>query len=135
MRILIDTHAFLWFIFADPRLSDAAADVIGEPDNERLLSIASIWEIAIKVNTGKLALPDPLDRFLKDQLKKNRTRLLPISFDHAVNVHSLPYAHYPNGAEHKDPFDRLIVAQALIENLTVISIESVFDQYGVRVRW
>src|SRR5687768_14066443 len=135
MRILLDTHAFLWFIFADRQLSKAAERISGDPGNERLLSIASVRQIVIKNNTGKLVLPSPLDHFINDQLKKNRVRLLPIKFNHAVNVHSLPYACYPNGAEHKDPFDRLIVSQALIEKLPLVSIDVVFGQYGVDVHW
>ncbi len=135
MRILLDTHAFLWFIFADRQLSRTAEVMIGDPDSERLLSIASVWEIAIKVHTGKLILPSPLAGFIRDQLKKNRVRLLPIKFDHAMNVHSLPYARFPNGAEHRDPFDRLIVSQALIEHLPIVSIEAVLSQYGVNVHW
>jgi PIN domain nuclease of toxin-antitoxin system len=135
MRVLIDTHAFLWFIFADSQLSRVAADVIGDPDNEPFLSIASVWEIAIKVRTEKLRLPDPLDRFLREQLRTNRVQLLPIKFAHAVRVHSLAYARLPNGAEHKDPIDRLIASQALIEGVPLVSVEALFAQYGVDVRW
>lgn len=135
MRILLDTHAFLWFIYADPRLSDAAAEVIGDPENERLLSIASIWEISIKIQIGKLALPNPLEGFLFDQIAKNQMQLLPIEMAHAVGVHSMPFARLANGAEHRDPFDRLLVSQALIEDATIISIETVFDNYGVTRVW
>jgi PIN domain nuclease of toxin-antitoxin system len=132
---LLDTHAFLWFIYADPKLSRTAADIIGDPYNERLLSMASIWEISIKVQTGKLALPTPLDQFLRGQLFANRVQILPIEFNHAVGVHTLQYARLANGAEHRDPFDRLIVSQAIIETVPIISIEPVFEQYGVSRSW
>ena len=135
MRVLLDTHTFLWFIFADPQLSVTAVNAIGDPDNERLLSMASIWEIAIKVRLGKLRLPTPLDTFLHEQIVTNQVRLLPIEFAHAVFVHSLPHGHLANGNDHKDPFDRLIVSQAIVEGIALASIDGVLDGYGVNRIW
>jgi len=137
MRILLDTHAFLWFIEADARLSSFAATVIGDPDNERFLSAASVWEIAIKVGNSKLRMksPGPLDVILTHQLAANQVNLLPIEFSHAVNVYRMPFARAPDGSDHKDPFDRLIVSQALVESLTLVSIDTVLDGYGVTRCW
>ncbi len=137
MRLLLDTHAFLWFIEADARLSSLAAAAIGDPDNERFLSVASIWEIAIKVRNGKLQMkgPDPLDVILTQQITATQVNLLPVEFSHAVNVHAMPFARASHGSDHKDPFDRLIVSQALVERLTLVSSDSVFDRYGVTRCW
>lgn len=137
MRILLDTQAFLWFIEADTRLSALAASVIGDPDNERFLSVASVWEIAIKVNLGKLQMKSPgsLDIILSTQLAANQVDLLPIGFAHAVKVHAMSFARTATGREHKDPFDRLIVSQALVEGLTLVSIDAVLDSYGVVRYW
>jgi PIN domain nuclease of toxin-antitoxin system len=135
MRVLLDTHAFLWFIYADPQLSVTATDIIGDPENERLLSVASIWEMSIKVQLGKLNLPSPLDTFLTDQLAKNQVQLLSIEFAHAVFVHSMPPARFANGPDHKDPFDRLIVAQALVDGIPLVSVDAVLDEYGITRVW
>ena len=137
MRLLLDTHAFLWFIEADPQLSTLATNMIGDPDNERLLSAASVWEIAIKVHIGKLEMkvPGPLSTVLAQQMAVNLVRLLPIGYDHAVNVHAMPFAVFANGTEHKDPFDRLVTSQALVENLTLVSMDAVLDGYGVARCW
>jgi PIN domain nuclease of toxin-antitoxin system len=137
MRLLLDTHAFLWFIEDDPQLSTIAVNAIGDPDNERLLSAASVWEIAIKVHRGKLQMkaPGPLDVVLAQQLAANFVRVLPIEYDHAVRVHSMPFVLSASGVEHKDPFDRLIASQALAENLTLVSADAVLDGYGVARCW
>ena len=137
MRLLLDTHAFLWFIEADPRLSTLAETIIGDPNNERLLSIASIWEIAMKVRIGKLQMtsPGPLDIILTEQIAVNDVSLLPIEFSHAVNVHAMPFALASDGTDHKDPFDRLIISQALSEKLTLVSADAVLDGYGVSRCW
>ncbi|MEP6757540.1 MAG: type II toxin-antitoxin system VapC family toxin [Chthonomonadales bacterium] len=137
MRLLLDTHTFLWFIEADPRLSSRAESLIGDPENKRFLSVASIWEIAIKVNIGKLQLKfyGLLDTILAQHLAANQVELIPIEFDHAVHVHDLPFAQSADGTEHKDPFDRLIVSQALAEDLAIVSADSVLDGYGVKRIW
>jgi PIN domain nuclease of toxin-antitoxin system len=137
MRLLLDTHTFLWFIEADPHLSTQAATVIGDPENERLLSAASIWEIAIKVRIGKLGMqvPGPLDTILAQQIAANQVNTLPVEYNHAVAVYAMPFARCSNGTDHKDPFDRLIVSQALTENITLVSADAVLDQYGVTRIW
>ena len=100
-----------------------------------MLSIASIWEISIKVQLGKLNLPSPLDAFLTEQLAKNQVQLLPIEFSHAVFVHSLPLARRANGTDHKDPFDRLIIAQALVDSIPLVSVDAVLDGYSITRVW
>lgn len=137
MRLLLDTHAFLWFIAADSRLSPLAAAMIGDPQIERLLSVASIWEIAIKVHLGKLQMtpPGPLEAVLAQQMAVNQVSPLPIQFTHAVRVYGMPFAQSADGADHKDPFDRLLVAQALVEDLTLVSADAVLDGYGVTRCW
>jgi PIN domain nuclease of toxin-antitoxin system len=128
MRLLLDTHAFLWFIMGSPNLSVNARALIENPANERLLSVASLWEIAIKVSLGKLTLSAPFDELIPAQLKLNGIDLLSIKVDHLSTLTTLPF-------HHRDPFDRLIIAQAMVEKLPVISIDAAFDTYGVTRDW
>lgn len=128
MRLLLDTHTFLWFITADAQLSVAAERAIRAPGNAAFLSVASVWEIAIKVNLGKLPIPLPLDGFIPEQLRLNRTALLPIEMQHAFEVSRMPL-------HHRDPFDRIIIAQAQVENLDLVSADAAFDAYPVRRLW
>jgi len=131
MRVLLDTHAFLWFIGDAPELSPFARGLIADEDTELLLSAASLWEMAIKYSIGKLQLPDksvPFVEQLKEQLSLNRIVILPIEPDHIFIVASLPLRH-------RDPFDRLIAAQSLHEHLPLISIDAVLDSYAVNRLW
>lgn len=128
MRLLLDTHAFLWFITADPQLSSAAETAIREPGSSVFLSIASVWEIAIKVNLGKLPIPLPLDMFIPEQLRLNRVTLLPIEMQHAFEVSRM-------ALHHRDPFDRIIIAQAQVEGLELVSADAMFDPYPIRRLW
>ena len=128
MRLLLDTHAFLWWVADDRRLPRRARAAITNPTNECLVSVASCWEMAIKVSIGKLTLPAPVERFVPDQLATNGFRLLPIELAHAARVAKLP-------RHHGDPFDRLLIAQSLIENLSMVSAESILGKYGVQRLW
>lgn len=128
MRVLLDTHAFLWFITADARLGDHARQVLSTGGNQVLLSVASVWEIAVKVAIGRLPLPLPLDTLIPDQLRLNRIELLPISLEHALGVAHLPL-------HHRDPFDRLLIAQAIREGIPLVSADQAFDAYPVQRRW
>lgn len=128
MRVLLDTHAFLWFITGDARLSGHARQVLSTGGNQVLLSVASVWEIAIKVAIGRLPLTLPLDAFIPDQLLLNRIELLPISLEHALQV-----AHLP--PHHRDPFDRLLIAQAIREGIPLVSADQAFDAYPVQRSW
>jgi PIN domain nuclease of toxin-antitoxin system len=128
MRLLLDTHAFLWFVGGDSRLSQHARERIESPENEVFLSVASIWEIAIKVRAGKLLLPTPFEAFLLNELINQSIGILPIEATHALAVASLP-------DHHRDPFDRLLVAQSLRETLPLISIDDKLDAYGIQREW
>jgi PIN domain nuclease of toxin-antitoxin system len=125
---LIDTQALLWFISAPARLSAVALDRITAPGAELFFSYASAWEIVIKHANGKLTLPSEPEPFLIGQLTINKIRLMPISIGSIFRVGQLPL-------HHKDPFDRLIAAQCLRHDLTLISIDQAFDAYGVRRAW
>ncbi|WP_437729782.1 type II toxin-antitoxin system VapC family toxin [Sorangium sp. So ce1335] len=124
MRLLVDTHAFLWFLANDPQLSTEAKRSLEEPTNDLVMSVASPWEIAIKVSLGKLSIPGDVEAFLRQHLVINDIALLDITLRHIARVSVLPF-------HHRDPFDRLIVAQALVENIPIVSQDAVFDAYGV----
>jgi PIN domain nuclease of toxin-antitoxin system len=128
MRAILDTHAFLWFIIGDSRPSAAAEQLIEDVRYDLLLSAASVWEIAIKVGQGRLPLPLPIRSFLPRQLAENDITLLPIEVKHALEVAELP-------AHHRDPFDRMLVAQALTEQVPILSADATLDQYGVQRVW
>ena len=128
MRLLLDTHAFLWWIDDAPALSPKARAAIANPANECLLSLACCWEMAVKISLGNLRLPGTLERFIPEQLAANAFRQLPIDFLHVARFESLPF-------HHRDPFDRLLVAQALEENCSIASANEVFRRYGVKRVW
>lgn len=128
MRLLLDTHAFLWWVEDAPALSRRARRLMADPRNECLLSLASCWEMAIKLSLGKLKLQSPIERFVPEQLAENGFRSLEIDFDDIARVASLPF-------HHRDPFDRLLVAQALGRNLRLVSVERVFARYGAKRVW
>lgn len=128
MKLLLDTHAFLWWVEGTPAVGRRAKAAISNPENEVLFSVASCWELAIKLSLGKLRLGERLERFIPDQLGLNGFSLLDIRLAHVVRVADLPFRH-------RDPFDRLLVAQALEEDLTVVSADRVFRKYGVAVIW
>jgi PIN domain nuclease of toxin-antitoxin system len=126
MKVLLDTHTFLWWITDDPQLSTGARQVMGDPDNELLLSAASGWEIAIKARLGKLKLPDGLQGFVSEQLRVNAIQVLPIQMAHALHVYTLP-------GHHRDPFDRLLVAQSQLEHIPILTDDPQIAQYSVSV--
>lgn len=128
MRLLLDSHAFLWWVDGGERLSRRARAAIASERNECFVSIASGWEMAIETSLGKLRLPRPIGAFLDTQLAVNRFRLLAVELSHLERVSDLPF-------HHRDPFDRLLVAQALEEQLSVISADRVFARYGVKRTW
>ena len=128
MTLLLDTHAFLWFCQDDPSLTAAAKSQNEHAENQKLVSIASCWEIAIKAGLGKLNLGEPAETYLPNALAQTGFHVLPISLAHATGVESLP-------PHHKDPFDRLLVAQALAEAIPLVSGDTAFDLYGVTRLW
>ena len=128
MRVLLDTHAFLWFVWDDARLSIAARELMADASTDVYLSVASAWEIAIKTSLNKLALAQPVREFVDEHLVRNSIRLLPIELAHVAHVSAMPL-------HHRDPFDRLIAAQALIESVPLVSADQRHDPCGVERRW
>jgi PIN domain nuclease of toxin-antitoxin system len=128
MSYLLDTHAFLWFITDAPALSPTAKALIEDAENDICLSIASVWEMAIKFSLGKLKMPTPFAEFVETQLRENDIRLLAITTQHIEGVATLPF-------HHRDPFDRLMIAQAQREGFIIIGQATLFDPYVVERRW
>ena len=131
MEILLDTHAFLWYMAGDSRLSVNAKAYIDNRENIRYLSTASLWEIAIKYSTGRLTLMEPYETLIPRLLQINRINVLNISVEHMSEVANLSF---PDSA-HKDPFDRLIIAQSKVEDIPVLSIDVKLDAYGINRLW
>lgn len=127
-RLLLDTHAFLWWIADDPRLSPAAREAIADGANAVYLSAVSVWEMVIKMGLGRLELPEDTESFIAQQLQQNGFRPLAMTLPHALAVRHLPPLH-------KDPFDRLLVAQARHEELAIISGDEAVRRYPVAVVW
>lgn len=128
MRLLLDTHAFLWFIDGNDELSEHAKRLIKDPANERFLSIVSLWEMAIKVSIGKLDVPLPFTRLNREHVEGNAIEVLPIRAEHLDEQRKLPF-------HHGDPFDRLIIAQAIAEEMKVISRDEEFGAYPAECVW
>jgi PIN domain nuclease of toxin-antitoxin system len=128
MRVLLDTHAMYWYIEGDPQLSATARTVIQDASNEILISPASYWEIAIKISIGKWKLNRTYEEFIDLALNKYGFRVLPILPTHTAMVIGLPF-------HHKDPFDRLLVAQALVESIPIVSNDAALDAYGIKRLW
>ena len=122
MQILLDTHAFIWFIEGNNRLSSTARDSILKPENQLYLSIASLWEIAIKLNLDRLSFAEPFEQLIPHQMKLNSIHSLPISLLHLNQLIDLPF-------HHRDPFDRLLIAQAISEKLPIITRDKSFPDY------
>lgn len=125
---MLDTHAFLWWITDDPRLSRRARAVMRSGRNRLLLSAASGWEIAIKAGLGRVRIPEPVADFLLDQMARNAIEPLPVSMRHALHVATLPPLH-------RDPFDRMLVAQAQLEELAILTADGAVRQYPVPTIW
>jgi len=128
LRLLLDTHVFMWAITGDPRLSADASRTFTNPNNEVLLSVASVWEIVVKAAAGKLPFPRPVSSNLRAELKKTSTAVLPMLLQHALQVEKLPL-------HHRDPFDRIILAQAIEEKIPVVSNDQKFRLYPVQLLW
>jgi PIN domain nuclease of toxin-antitoxin system len=127
-RLLLDTHAFLWWVNDAPELTDAARLAIADARNVCCLSMASCWEMAIKSSIGKLRLARSIERFISEQLAANGFVLLNVELRHAAKIEKLPFYH-------RDPFDRLLIAQAISEKLTIVSANGVFSEYNVKLLW
>jgi len=125
VNLLLDTHVLIWWLEKSPRLGAVARKTLLSATTHPVVSAASIWEIAIKASIGRLDLTDPMEAWVSRLHEEWGVHALPITFDHAATVHDLP-------AHHSDPFDRLLVAQAQCENLTIITADSAFAAYDVR---
>jgi PIN domain nuclease of toxin-antitoxin system len=125
VRLLLDTHTFLWFVLDDPQLRASAKSLVEDPSNEILVSPATYWEIAIKVGKKKLDLFAPYDDFMHRGIVGNNFLILPIEPRHTSALTTLPF-------HHKDPFDRLLIAQAMIEQIPIVSVDTALDAYPVR---
>ncbi|PIG95477.1 type II toxin-antitoxin system VapC family toxin [Gloeocapsopsis sp. IPPAS B-1203] len=128
MRAILDTHTFLWWVTDDSRLSSTVRSLIIEPSNIFYLSAASAWEIVIKVRLGKLILPDIPERYIPSRLAMNRFESLSIQITHALQVVNLPDLH-------RDPFDRILIAQSQIEKMPIVTLDKQIIKYSVEVIW
>ncbi len=121
MKYVIDTHVFIWFVENSPNLPQSVKDLIEDENSDIFISIASLWEISIKTSIGKLPMTRKFVELI-DVLNDNLIEILPINFAHTLENNQLPF-------HHRDPFDRIIVAQAIVENIDFISADGVFDDY------
>jgi len=128
MRLLLDTSSFLWFVAGSDKLSRKARELMENFDNELVLSVASLWEMAIKVSIGKLEMLREFDEFIPEKLEENEIEILHVRLAHLSEMMKLPF-------HHRDPFDRLIIAQSISENLPVIACDGIFKEYPVEIRW
>jgi PIN domain nuclease of toxin-antitoxin system len=126
MRLLLDTNVFIWLNDSPQRIGEQVMSIVANPDNDLFLSLTSIWEMQIKIQLGKLQLSDSLPEILKTQQVENNLELLTIDLEHVWALDSLPY-------HHKDPFDRLIIAQAQAEGMTLVSADGIFGMYAVEL--
>lgn len=128
MNILLDAHAFLWFVADDPRLSNKARVLIEAEDSQPFLSVARLWEMAIKISIGKLEVDQPFGDFISHQLTLNGIGVLSLSLEHISAIATLPF-------HHRDPFDRLIAVQAKIEQMPLVGADPMFDTYEIERVW
>jgi PIN domain nuclease of toxin-antitoxin system len=128
MKLLLDTHTFIWFVFNAPDLPLPTRELLEDQASELYFSHASVWEMAIKVSIGKLHFSTKVTDLVTVQAQKDDILLLPIKLPHLELIESLPL-------HHKDPFDRLLIAQAQVEGLTVVGVDAAFDRYGVNRLW
>ena len=128
MRALLDTSSFLWFIGGSKKLSAKAREVMENYDNELVMSVASLWEIAIKLSIGKLELSEPFDRLIPEKIEENTIDILQINLSHLSAMMMLPL-------HHRDPFDRLIIAQGIFEKLPIIACDEAFESYHIDIIW
>lgn len=128
MQLLLDTHALIWFFSGNANLSDTARNLIEDINNIKYISVASAWEMAIKQSKGKLSLSVPLDDYIREKIKLEDFQLLEIKLSHLKTISQLHFYH-------NDPFDRLLIAQAIVENISIISQDSLFNLYPINVVW
>ncbi len=128
MKVLVDTHTFIWALLDDHRLTPKAKQVLRSGEHELAFSLISLWEIAIKIKTGKLNTIGSSVTYIRDEMNAYGMELLPIRYDHILQLESLPH-------HHSDPFDRFLIAQALTESLPILTGDKAFQRYGVKQIW
>lgn len=128
MRLLLDTQCWLWWFAQPEKLSEKVIEQIVDETNEVWFSAASVWEMGIKASIGKLPLPEPIDDYVSTRMTQLGARSLEIRASHALRVVALP-------SHHRDPFDRMLIAQAQVEDMTLVSADSTFNQYEVSLLW
>ena len=128
MRLLLDTHTFIWWDSEPSRLSQQALAAIGNSNNTLLLSVVSVWEMQIKSQLGKLQFNLPLAEVIESQCQTNQIEILPITLSHVLEINQLPN-------HHKDPFDRLLIAQSIVEQATLVSGDPIISQYSIQIIW
>jgi PIN domain nuclease of toxin-antitoxin system len=128
MNLLSDTHAFIWSFSNTKKLSPTAAQAFKNPANQIFVSVASIWEIQIKIGLGKMIFNDTLENIINEQQTVNNIQILPVKLAHALFLENLPL-------HHKDPFDRLLISQAVVENMTLVTADPEFSKYPVNLLW
>jgi PIN domain nuclease of toxin-antitoxin system len=128
MNLLLDTHTLLWFALDDPQLKSTAKSLIVDPANHKCVSPASAWETAIKISVGKYKLNVPFEQFMDVAIRNNGFNVVPIDIKHCNILTTLPF-------HHRDPFDRMIIAQAMVEKLSIVSNDPAFDAYPVSRLW
>lgn len=130
MRVLLDTQVLLWLAFTPRRVTTRAMEMLGDSNTRRVVSVASVWELSIKTALGKLDLRGSVEGFVAEQMEAQDFDVLPVSLEHALRVAALPA--FP---DHRDPFDRLLAAQALVDGVPVVTADANFERYGLRVIW
>ena len=128
MKALLDTHTFLWWVTDDPRLSAGARKILADGENTFVVSACVAWELVIKVRIGKLTLPDEPGRYIPDRMSLYAFEGLAIEFRHVLHLETLPN-------HHRDPFDRILIAQSLVEKLPILTADGIVSRYGVEVFW
>jgi len=128
MKFLLDTHALIWFFAGNYNLSNTVRELMEDTNHQKLISLASVWEMAIKQSKGKLTLSLPIETYITQKINLEDFVLLYIQLNHLGTISTLPF-------HHNDPFDRLLIAQAAVENVPILSRDTVFDAYGVKRIW
>jgi len=128
VNLLLDTHALIWFLEGNTKLSSPARRYIGDPNNGAFVSIVSLWEIGIKLSSGRLEFQDSFEEIFPAELDRNGFLLVPVKIAHIAHVTSLPF-------HHRDPFDRMLIAQCHVEGFSIVSADAAFDGYAVSRLW
>jgi len=128
MEYILDTHILLWIVDDNPKLSKNVKSIYLNPSNDMYISLASIWELVIKISLQKLIIEDTIENFIKTHIKGNNITILDITLNHIIGLENLPYYH-------RDPFNRLIISQSILEKIPIISNDKSFDKYPIKRVW